>query len=217
MPMPRPVSLAVRALAIIAVLAGLLVLFVRSAEDARSAPYTVGRSLMAGWVLTVEEPRGPAWPVVSLAAPPELPMRLFRQVFTRVAETLNTPARPGIPLVLAGELAGASGVSPADLVELARRLGLESTPLEPVCVAQLRDSAPGIVRQLYVVAFNLPGFTPFREAAAERLRAAGGGAAFDPAAFSPTLIVGASDEQCWRWMPLVVDPARDCKAPIAVE
>lgn len=210
-------AILVRAIVVFGVLAAAIVLFVRTADEARTAPYEIRRGDLVGWQLVVDQARGPASPVVSLAAPPELPMRLFRQIFTRAAESLNHPARPGIPLALAGELAGAPGVTSAHVVEIAREVGLDKTPPEPLCVAYFRESAPGVVRQLYVLAFDLSGFDRFRQRLGETLREAGGGATYDAAAFSPTMIAGASDEDYWRWMPLVVDPARDCKAPISVE
>lgn len=213
----RPAIHFVRIPILLASLAGAVGLFVWSADRARSQPYQIRASDLSGWKVVVDEARGLGSPVVSLAAPPELPMRLFRQIFTRAAESLNHPARPGIPLALAGELAGAPGVTPARVVELAREVGLDNTSPEPLCLAYFRESAPRVVRQLYVLAFDLPGFDRFRQRLGEMLREAGGGATYDAAAFSPTMIAGASDEDYWRWMPLVVDLERDCKAPVSVE
>ncbi len=81
-------------------------------------------------------------------------------------------------------------------------------------MARRRISAPGIIRQLYFVLFDMPAFHDFRQKAAARVRATG--APFDPAALSPTLIVAATDAMFRQWQPLRADADKDCFAPITV-
>ena len=75
-------------------------------------------------------------------------------------------------------------------------------------MAQRRISAPGVVRGVYFLLFDLPQFTQFREQVAQRLRAAGRDPSlFDPAALSPVLIAADLDGSFSRWLPLRADPA----------
>lgn len=78
-----------------------------------------------------------------------------------------------------------------------------------------RESGQGAVRQIYFVVFDMPEFTAFRGAVAARLAAAGV-TGFDAGGLSPVMpLAGAPDVS--GWMPMVVDEARDCLAPIETE
>ena len=201
-----------------AVLALVAFFFVRSVRDTRAEPYTIDRTQLKQWTVTIESASTPTAPMLSLRASPELASLLFRQVFARVAESLSAPAVPVVPLVLQDEFqrAFAGRVTPEALADVARRAGLESSILEPRCMAYKRESAPGVTRQLYVVLFDAPAFARFREQIATLVNAGSGTAAvFDPAALSAVLVVGSSEPTFNRWLPLRLDPQSDCVAPIS--
>jgi hypothetical protein len=198
------------------VLVGLALLFRQSLEDTRSEPFVVRGSELASWTLAVEPPSSDrAAPLVSLRPPRELPMRLFRQLFSRVMETLNTPATPGIPLALTGEVGGR--VPAGDVLALARDEGLGRARLEPRCLAHRRIPEAGVPRQLYYIVFDVPGFGAFRQALAGRLlEGPGEPALFDPAGLEPVLMLASSHPEFARWLP-VRNAEADCIAPTVVE
>jgi hypothetical protein len=196
------------------VLAGVGLLFVRSLDDARSEPYTVRAGDLSGWTLVADEMAPADRPLVLLTPPPEMPMRLFRQVFARAGESLSTPNAPGIGLVLAGELREAA-VSADQVLALAREAGLERARLTPRCMAYRRESQPGSTRQLYFVVFDIPEFDAFRAALRDRV-SAGGGSGFETRTLSPVMMLAAAPDFT-RWMPIAVDPERDCLAPVETE
>jgi hypothetical protein len=123
-----------------------------------------------------------------------------------------------LPLVLQSEFepAKAGTLTPAALLAAARAAGLESAPFEPRCMAHRRISEPGITRQVYFLRFDWPAFTAFRRQAAAQMRAAGG-AGLDPATLSPVLIVAGSDAAFSRWLPLTMESADDCLAPMVIK
>ena len=199
-------------------LAGLAFLFWRSVQSSRSSPYTAELGRLRNWTLAIEPATGPAAPVLALRPPPEFAMGLFNQVFARTMESLSVPGVSGMPLLLRGEFDRAfSARTPLEaLADVARRAGLESVPLKPVCLASRRVSAPGVTRQLYFVIFEAPAFERFR-ADLRAMRESGGGTGidFDPAALSPVLLIGESEPPPGGWLPLRADPEADCVAPIA--
>lgn len=69
-----------------------------------------------------------------------------------------------MPLLLQDEFdaAFAGRITPTALLDAARKAGLDTTPLEPQCLALRRVSEPGITRQLYFVLFDVPAFGRFR-------------------------------------------------------
>ncbi len=204
----------IKGLIVLAVLAGLGLLFVRSARETRAEPYTVDRAQLQGWIIAIDSPSMPTAPMLSLRASPVMASALFRQLFTRLAESLSAPAVPVVPLVLQDEFARAFAgrVTVEALADHARQAGLEASPLEPRCLVSRRESAPGVTRQVHVVLFDAPAFTRFRERIAALT--GGGPALFDPHALSPILVVAASDPSFQRWLPLQLDPERDCVAGI---
>jgi hypothetical protein len=209
----------IKTAAALVVVAGLGFLFVRSVRDTRAEPYTVVRTHLQRWTVSIEPASTPTTPMLVLRASPDLAAALFRQVFARMAESLNAPAVPVVPLVLQDEYerAFAGRVPPEMLAAAAREEGLESTAFEPRCLAYKRESAPGVTRQVYAVLFDAPGFTRFRQRIAALAGARSGTAAmFEPDALSPVLFVGASEPAFNRWLPLRLDPHRDCIAAIAI-
>ena len=204
------------ALAAAAVLA---VLFVRSARNTGAQPFTIARQHLTGWTLTIPPDADPLGSALSITPKAELMPPLSRDLFARMAESLHYPP-PAVPVVLRSEFqrAMAGVLTPEWLLATAREAGLESATFEPRCMARRRISAPGVVRSVYFLLFDLPPFTRFREQVAQRLRAAGGDAPlFVPGALSPVLITADLDGNFRSWLPLRADPEADCFAPIVVE
>ena len=201
------------ALAAAAVLA---MLFVRSARSTGAEPFTLGRQHLTGWTLTLPSDADPLGSSLSLTPKPELMPPLSRSLFARMAETLHYPP-PAMPVVLRSEFqrAIAGVLTPEWLLDAARQAGLESAPFQPRCMARRRISAPGVVRTVYFLLFDLPPFTRFREQVAQELRAAGRDPSlFVPVALSPLLIAADLDGNFRSWLPLRADPEVDCFAPV---
>jgi hypothetical protein len=202
-----------------AAIAALAFFFIRSVQESRAEPYLVPGQYLSGWTVALERSSDPSAPRLTLQPPQALMPDLFRQVFTRVMESMSTPNPPGMPLVLQHELndPSARGLGGEAIVAAAREAGLETVTLRPRCMAYRRMSTPGATRQAYFLLFDLPEFTRFRQSVGSLLKAAGGGAAFDPAALSPVLMVSSSDPRFSAWFPLRADPAADCVAPVLVQ
>jgi hypothetical protein len=200
-------------------LSALAVLFLRSAQNAREAPFTIEREGVASWTLVSEPDRDALGAWLVLHPPPRLTPSLGRQIFSRAGESINYPNPPSMPLVLRSEFdeALAKGLTSDAVVSLARTAGLESPTFEPRCMGRRRVSEPGSTRSVFFIVFDAPEFAQFRQALAAQLRSAGGQSAFDPAALSPALIVAATDENFKRWLPLGVNPDADCMAPIEIQ
>ena len=204
--------LLVRVAVIVVVLVALGVLFMRSVRQTRAEPYDVPALHLQNWEFAIEPGNAPNSVLVAMRPPRELASALFRQLFTRHAESFNGPVQPGVPLVLQDEFnrSFAGTTTPGELLELARRAGLESTPPTPRCMAYRRDSAPGVTRQLYFVVFDSPAYERFRQEAGTRAMV---GSGFDPGALSPVMFVAASDENFNQWLPLRVSES-DCIAEV---
>ena len=203
--------------AAVVIAGGVAYLFVRSAQDTRSEPYTVNPDHLRGWTLALDAAPDTSGVVVALRPPQPLAPALFQQVFTRAMESLAAPASPAMPLILQQEFEQAfKGRVGADvLLTAARDVGLEMTSLEPVCLAHRRESEPGATRQLYFAVFRAPAFQAFRSKARALLGEAGAASAgYNPLALSPLVIIGASDAGFRRWLPLPADPQAYCVAPI---
>jgi hypothetical protein len=197
----------------------LAVLFVRSALSTSAQPFTIARQHLAGWTLTFAPDADPLGASLSITPNAELMKPLARDLFARMGESLQYPP-PAMPLLLRSEFqhAIAGALTPGALVDAAREAGLESATFQPRCMARRRISAPGLVRGVYFLLFDLPQFTGFREQVAQRLRAAGRDASlFDPLALSPVLIAAGLDGNFSGWLPLRADPDVDCFAPVVVE
>lgn len=191
------------------VLAGGGWLFVRSAQDSRSEPYQMSSRHLQGWTLGIDTAADSQGSVVSLRPPAELPMNLFRQLFSRQMESMGTPSMPGIPLVLRQELPAT--VTAVQVLAIAQSAGLERAAIAPTCVGYRRVSAMGATKQLYYVLFAVSGFEGFRAALAPQA-----GSGFKPEALSPVLMMAAQPDFT-GWMPIGADAGRDCIAPVTVE
>jgi hypothetical protein len=212
--MPRRTPLPIKIGIVLLLLAGVAVLFMRSLDDARAEPFTVRGEHLAPWTLASDAAAVGDRAVVALTPPPELPLRLFRQVFTRAGESLSTPLNPGLALVLADELRGVS-VPVDELMSMARAAGLDRAPLKPRCMGYRRDSRPGATRQVYFLVFDMPEFVVFRQALVARTGALGS-STFSAAGLSPVMLM-AGQPDVSGWMPIVVDAGKDCMAPIVTE
>lgn len=212
-------KLLVKIVVVLSVLAGFFYLFIRTAHDARSEPYTVARQHLSNWTLSVEPASARTAAVLVLRPPQELAGGLFSQIFSRMMESLRGAVDTGVPLVLREEyeMALASRFTPDALLEAARAAGLESTPFQPECLAVRRVSQPGMTRQMYYVLFDAPAFVRFREALGRDLEGSPVAGAFNPAALSPVLIVAATEASFDSWLPIGSDAAKDCVAPIALD
>jgi hypothetical protein len=197
------------ALAAIAVLG---YLFVHSLETARSESYTVARAHLGKWTLVLEPAEGSSAPLLSARTGLELVSSLFRQLFQRAMESMNTPPTASIPIVLHGEFdRGLAGrMTPDQLLAAARGAGLESASHQPRCLAQRRISEPGMTRQIYFAIVESPSIASFREQLARTADAP-----FDAAALTPLIFVGASDPGFHRWLPIRAED-KDCVAPIQI-
>ena len=204
----------------LAALGLLAVLFVRSAQDVREAPFTVSREDLAPWSLVLGADSDALGSWLALRPPQLLAAPLGRQIFARGGESVRYPNPASLPLLLRDEFdhALAGRLTPDMVMNIARVAGLESATFEPVCMAYRRISEPGSTRAIYFVLFDVPAFDEFRQQVGEVLRRASGGASrFVPTALSPVLIVAGTDENFGRWLPLRADPDADCLAPIEVQ
>ena len=210
-------NLLIKILVGVAVAAGLAFLFIRSAYQTRSQPYTVERRHLANWTLSTEKASDGA--ILSLRPPPELGPTLFREIFSRMMESLTAPTPVSMPLLLQSEYdkAFAGRMTPEALTILARFARFESAVFEPQCLASRRISEPGSTRQVYFILFNAPVVESFRQGLQTMVTKAGAGATdFDASALSPVVIVAATDAGFSRWLPLRADAKADCVAPIVV-
>lgn len=196
----------------VVVLAGLGYLFAYSLETSLSEPYTVEPARLGPWTLVIEPADGPHAPLLSLRTSQELVSGLFRQLFQRKMESMNTPLTASIPVVLHAEFdRGLEGrMTTDDLLAAAREAGLESASHVPSCLAHRRISEPGQTRQAYFVIMDSPALAAFRASLAQR-----GQGLFEAQAVTPVMFVGATDPDFDRWLPIRATDD-DCVSPIRV-
>jgi hypothetical protein len=182
-------------------------LFMRSLEDTRSEPYTVERVHLQSWTLTLEPGSAESDPVLVLRPPPELAAGLFKQIFARAMESLNSPTVPSIPLVLRGEFDRVVGdrLTQEAMLAAARAAGVDAAAPTPRCLVHRRVSEPGGVRQAFLVFFDAPAVAQFR-------RQIG----LDPGELSPIMFVAGAGSDFHSWLPQRVDPDTDCLAPVQI-
>jgi hypothetical protein len=181
-------------------------LFVRSLQDTRTAPYTVPAHHLRSWTLALEPASNPNHPLLVLRPVPELAGNLFKQIFSRSMESLNSPAVASVPLVLRGEFDRVVGdqMTQEAMVAAARAAGIESTPPTPRCLVHRHISEPGGVRQVYFIHLDAPPIAQFRKQLG-----------LDPEELSPILAVAWAGADFNAWLPQRVGPD-DCLAPIEV-
>jgi hypothetical protein len=200
---------------VLLVIAAIGFAFMRSVRSTREAPYTVDAAHLQAWTFAIEPGNAPTSTLIAIRPPREMAATLFRQLFTRHAESFNGPTFPSVPLLLQDEFnrSFAGRATSGELLELARSSGLDASAFTPRCMAYRRDSAPGVTRQLYFVVFDAPAFERFRQQLATRAAPDSG---FDPAALSPVMFVAASDANFGQWLSVRVND-NDCVAPMSVE
>lgn len=183
------------------------VLFMRSLDDTRTEAYTVPRANLQTWTLALEAAPRPNDPLLVLRPSPDLANGLFKQIFARAMESLNSPSAPSIPLVLRGEFDRDVGdqLTPEGLLAAARTAGVEAAAPSPRCLVHRRISEPGGVRQAYLVFFDAPSIAPFRKQAG-----------LDPDALSPIMFVAGAGTDFNSWLPQRVNAEADCLAPIEI-
>jgi hypothetical protein len=181
-------------------------LFMRSIEDTSSAPYTVDRAHLQRWTLAIEPASASNHPLLVLRPPPELAAGIFKQIFSRAMESLNSPITPSIPVVLRGEFEAtvAPRMTQDAMLAAAVAAGVEAAPV-PRCLVHRRISEPGGVRQVYLVFFDAPAIAQFR-------RQSG----LDAEALSPVLFVAGAGSDFNSWLPQRVNAGADCVAPVEV-
>lgn len=194
------------------VLVGLGYLFAYSLTTSLSEPYTVEQRRLGPWTLVLDPADGPHAPLLSIRTGSELVANLFRQLFQRAMESMNTPLTASMPIVLHAEFQAtlAGSMTPDELLAAAREAGLESQSHVPHCLAHRRISEPGQTRQTYFVIVNSPAIVAFRTTLAQQ-----GQGALDPAAVTPIMFVGSSDAAFHRWLPIQATDS-DCVSPIQI-
>jgi hypothetical protein len=183
------------------------VLFMRSLKDTTTTAYTVPRQHLRTWTVVLEPASNTNDPLVTLQPTAELASGLFRQVFARAMESLNTPAASAIPLITLGEFDRVVGdqLTKDALVAAARDARLETASITPRCIVHRRVSEPGGTRQAYFIFFDAPAISQFRVQLG-----------LDPAALSPILFVAGAGSDFNSWLPQQVNAETDCLAPIEI-
>lgn len=189
----------------VAALGAFAFLFIRSLEDTRTAPYTVPSRHLKSWTLALEQAPGPNDPLLVLRPLPELTSGLFKQIFARSMESLETPNVPSVPLVLRAEFDRIVGdqMTADALITAARAAGVESAPMLR-CLVHRHVSEPGRVRQAYFIYLDAPAVVQFR-------RQLG----LDTDALTPILFVAGAGADFNSWLPHRATEA-DCLASIDV-
>ncbi|MDB4980137.1 MAG: hypothetical protein JWM82_889 [Myxococcales bacterium] len=209
-----PARVLVKVLGALALVASVAFLIMRTARSARSEPYTLPPEALGSWTLSLETPTAPddpTGPVLVLLPPRPLSQALFDQTFKRAMESMRAPDTQGIALALQGELArpGAARITPDELLQLARRAGLESAAPAARCVGHRHLPEPDTREQAFFAIFDSPAFVTFRKELGARL-----GPSFDAGFVSPVMFIGIVESSMSRWQPLHIDPETDCLAPI---
>ena len=179
----------------------------RSLEDTRTEAYTVPRAHLQSWTLALEPASAPNHPLLVLRPSADLSNALFKQIFARAMESLNSPTAPAIPLVLRGEFDRVVGdqLTQDAMMAAAKAAGIETAAPAPRCLVHRRISEPGGVRQAYLVFFDAPAIVQFR-------RQIG----LDPEALSPVMFVAGAGTDFASWLPQRIDAEADCLAPIGI-
>lgn len=191
----------------IVALAAFALLFMRSIEDTRSEAYTVDRAHLQSWTLALEQATRPNDPLLVLRPMPELASSVFKQIFARAMESLNSPASPSIPVVLRGEFDRVVGdqLDQDGLLAAAKAAGIEASTPSPRCLVHRRISEPGGVRQAYLIFFDAPGILQLRKQLG-----------LESDSLSPIMMVAGAGSDFGAWLPLRVNADADCLAPIEI-
>lgn len=183
------------------------VLFMRSLEDTRSAAYTVEPAHLQTWTLALDPASAANDPLLVLRPAPELATGIFKQIFSRAMESLNSPTSPSIAVVLRGEFDRLVGdqLPQEAMLAAAKAAGVAAAAPSPRCLVHRRISDPGGVRQAYLVFFDAPAIARFR-------RQIG----LDPDALSPVMFVAGAGANVNSWLPQRINADTDCLAPVEI-
>jgi hypothetical protein len=183
----------------------------------RSRAYTVTDEGLRGWTLELADVAGPG--VVALRPPPQLWQSLVTQVSQRADEPFVSPDHPAVPLVLQAEysdsLQGAMSVD--DIMDVARDAGIEMARFGPVCVGRRVEPTSHGSGTVFFVVFEAAAFNEFRQQLSPLFPEHAGAALFEPAAFPPVLVLGATDRELLGWAPAAIDRPADCQASVQVD
>jgi hypothetical protein len=191
----------------LAAIAAFAWLFMRSIQDTRSEPYSVPRAHVQPATLAIEPASRPNDPLLVLRPMPDLATGLFKQIFSRAMESLNSPTTPSIPVVLRGEFDRSVGdrFTQDALLSAAKSAGIDKPTLSPRCLVHRRISEPGGVRQVYLVLFDAPAIDEFR-------RQLG----LDADTLSPVMFIAGAGSDFASWLPQRIRGESDCLAPVEV-
>ena len=176
---------------------------------------TVAVDAFANWPLIVSNGTDP-W-IVAIAPPDQLMATLSTEATRRAGRALFATAHPGLPLVLRTEFdEGLQGVYGTDSVlRMAHEAELDSTRLEPICLAHHAGSGSAGPAEVYFVAFESAAFSQLRIDLTPTEPEHAGIGVYDPGTLTPILIIGATDQNVDRWWPLRFDQATDCVGVVA--
>ena len=204
------------ALAALAALGGL---FWWTVQSSLAEPYLVDADLVSDWNLELRGGPAAGAGLLVLETADQLRAELFQQIFTRTMESMVSPPRAALPLVLDAEYRDSlrTALSPEDLLRVAEESGLSDVVPAPVCIGVIRGEGAQSTRQLYYAIFEAPEVGRFRETLASRYAEAGGTAAFAVDGFPLVMPLAASDGNFASWWPLDVNAATDCLAPLVTQ
>jgi hypothetical protein len=209
----------VRAAVVLVLVAGLAYLFMKTAQNVVSEPYTVRQEHLREWTIETNDSQNPLDGVVVLRPPHAMPAMVAQQVFLRRMESMITPNVHGIPLVLRSEFDGvfAAVASLDDLAAVAEEAGLRSDPFVATCLGARRAGSSD-TGQIFFILFESPAFDQFRQGIGALLETRGGNRdVYDAAALRPLLVITASGRTLQGWIPTRQKPEEDCVAPVEFE
>jgi hypothetical protein len=209
----------VRAAVVLVLIAGLAYLFIKTAQDVVSEPYSVRQKHLREWTVETRDSQGPLDGVVVLRPPHAMPAMIAQQIFLRRMEGMITPAVHAIPLVLRSEFDGvfATVASLDDLAAVAEEAGLRSAPFVPTCLGARREGSSD-AGQIFFILFESPAFDQFRQEIGALLETRGGNrAVYDADSLRPLLVINASGNSLRGWIPTRQNPEEDCVSPVELE
>src|SRR5262245_43157672 len=102
-PERKRLPLAVKIAVGLAAVAGVGALFMLSVRGARSQPYVVHREHLQRWPVALDPGERPTDALLAMRPPGALSREVFGQIFKRAMESLRSPARAEVPLILQDE------------------------------------------------------------------------------------------------------------------
>jgi hypothetical protein len=209
----------VRAAVVLVLIAGLAYLFMKTAQDVVSEPYSVRQEHLREWTIEIRDSQDPLDGVVVLRPPHAMPAMVAQQIFLRRMEGMITPTVHAIPLVLRREFDGVfdAVASLDDLAAVAEEAGLRSAPFVPTCLGARREGSSD-AGQIFFILFESPAFDQFRQGIGALLETRGGNRdVYAADSLRPLLVINASGNTLRGWIPTRQNPEEDCVAPVEFE